>query len=94
MVKTSEAVVHQLNSTCRLWVILWVTTVAGLVTSERFYWVLATSRDKVIDQRDANPWQEDASWEVVGSNPCTAKGFFLLKSLLNCAYIFLLIIFI
>ena len=30
------------------------------------------------------PWQEDASWKVVGLNPGASKDFFLAKSMLKC----------
>ena len=38
--------------------------------------VLTTNRGKVIDQWDANPWKEDMSQKVKGSNPIAGKGFF------------------
>ena len=37
-----------------------------------------------IPERKAVPWPEDASQEIMGSNPGAGKGFFLAKSLSDC----------
>ena len=43
---------------------------------------LATNRGKAIVLRDANPWLQDTSWKVVGSNPDPgAKEEFVLQKL-------------
>ena len=41
--------------------------------------VLTTNRGKVIDQWDANPWKEDMSQKVKGTNLIAGKGFFVWK---------------
>ena len=82
LVAVSEAFARQLFCTNRLWLVTEIVLFEGSSWSPR---VLATK----IHQRYANPWQEDASWEVVSSNPGAGKEYFLLKSQLNCAYIFL-----
>ena len=50
------------------------------VTTSRSPGVLATNRDKVLHQRDANPgkamnWQKDMSQKVMGLNLSTVKDF-------------------
>ena len=38
-----------------------------------------------IPVRKVMPWQEDASWKVMGSKPGANKDFFLVKCLLKCS---------
>ena len=58
-----------------------VTTVEGWVIYASSPRVLTTNRGKVIDQWDANPWQEDMSQKVKGTNLIAGKGFFVWKKI-------------
>ena len=45
--------------------------------------VSVTNRDKVIDWRNADLWQEDPIQKVLGSNPQVCKGLFPVKSMVR-----------
>ena len=71
----------------------------GFCDDRKVPWELATNRGKVIVLRDANPWLQDTSWKVVGSNPGAKEEFVLQKlsevnlfKLLKCELYNLLIV--